>query len=59
MASTSFLSVSFRNVDGEWSLSRYFQTLRAARSWARWLASQGHVHEVAIHRGGQGGERVA
>jgi len=59
MTSTSLLSVSFVDAFGEWQLSRYFQTLRAARSWARWLSSQPYAHEVAIHRGGQGGERVS
>jgi hypothetical protein len=53
----SLLSVSLRDASG-WSHSRYFQTLRAARSWAKWLASKDYILEVAIHRGGEGGERV-
>lgn len=56
---SSLLSVSFVDATGEWQLSRYFETLRAARNWARMLASKSYVREVAIHRGGQGGERVA
>lgn len=53
----ALLSVSFLDASG-WHLSRYFETLRAARSWARRLEKQAYVFEVAIHRGGQGGERV-
>lgn len=57
-SSTSLLSVSFVDASGEWQLSRYFETLRAARNWAKMLSSKAYVREVAIHRGGQGGERV-
>jgi hypothetical protein len=60
MPSSSILSVSFLNANsGNWELSRYFQTVRAARRWARWLSTQSHVTEVAVHRGGAGGERLA
>jgi hypothetical protein len=54
----SLLSVSFLSNDS-WTVSRYFSTVRAARKWARFLRSQSYVSEVAIHRGGPGGERVA
>ncbi len=53
----SFLSVSILS-HGAWSVSRYFSTVRAARSWARWLRSQPYAEAVAIHRGGPGGEPV-
>jgi hypothetical protein len=60
MASTSsLLSVSFADANGVWSVSRYFNTIRAARRWAKWLSGHSYVREVAIHRGGQGGERVS
>lgn len=56
--SSSSLSVSFLNTTGEWEVSRFFSTVRAARSWARWLSGRSYVREVAIHRGGAGGERL-
>jgi hypothetical protein len=55
---SSFLSVSLLLSSG-WQVSRYFQTLHAARRWARHLAAQSYCLEVAIHRGGPGGEQVA
>jgi hypothetical protein len=55
---SSFLSVSLLS-DGTWTVSRYFSTVRAARNWARFLRSQSYVADVAIHRGGPGGEPVA
>ena len=58
MRSSSFLSVSFSS-NGAWVFSRTFSTLRAARKWARWLSAHSYVEEVAIHRGGPGGEVVS
>ena len=55
---SSFLSVSLL-LSGTWTVSRYFNTVRAARRWARHCAAQSYVSEVAIHRGGPGGERLA
>ena len=55
---SSFLSVSFLSND-TWTVSRTFSTVRAARKWARWLSSHSYVQEVAIHRGGPGGELLA
>jgi hypothetical protein len=52
-------SITFKNAAGSWEHSRYTETLRAARNWAKWLASKSYVCDVAIHRGGHGGERVA
>lgn len=34
------LAVTFRNTDGIETFSRCFDTLRAARKWAQWLAAQ-------------------
>ena len=55
---SSFLSVSLLSND-TWTVSRTFSTVRAARKWARWLSTHSYVQEVAIHRGGPGGERLA
>lgn len=54
---SSLLSVSLLS-NGTWTVSRYFSTVRAARKWAQFLRSQSYTEAVAIHRGGQGGERV-
>jgi hypothetical protein len=54
---SSPLAVSFLS-NGTWTVSRYFSTVRAARNWARFLRSQSYIAEVAIHRGGSGGERL-
>ncbi len=59
MASSSFLSVFLLNASGEWLLSRHFSTVRAARNWAKWLRTQSYAKDVAVYRGGQGGERLA
>ena len=37
---------------------RAFDTLRAARKWAKWLSSQKFATNVRIMRGGLGGEEV-
>ena len=55
---SSFLSVSFLHTNGAWQVSRFFNTVRAARNWARHTALASYVVEVAIHRGGPGGERI-
>jgi hypothetical protein len=52
-------SVSFLSAASSWEVSRFFSTLRAARKWASWLASQPYATKVAIHRGGVGGELIA
>ena len=52
-------SITFLTKDGEMVHSRYTETVRAARNWAKWLAKQHYIAEVFIHRGGHGGERVA
>ena len=52
-------AVQSRVVGGSWEHSRYFNTVRAARSWARWLMTRPYVVDVKIARGGHGGEAVA
>lgn len=52
------LAVTFTNTDGQETLSRFFQTIRAARKWAKWLSDQKFATNVRIMRGGPGGEPV-
>ncbi len=52
------LAVTFTNTDGQETVSRFFQTLRAARKWAKWLSAQKFAANVRIMRGGPGGEPV-
>ena len=35
-------------------ISQYFETIRAARKWAKWLRSQNWTCTVAIYRGQAG-----
>lgn len=55
----SIYAVEFLNQQGEREISRYFETLRAARSWIKWLRAQRFVASARIMRGGPGGEEVA
>ena len=55
---TAMLAVTFTTADGQETVSRFFQTIRAARKWAKWLASQAWASNVRIMRGGPGGEPV-
>jgi len=48
----SLFSVTFAQ-DGNEILSRYFSTLRAARSWAKWLS--GKHADVKVYEGQPGG----
>lgn len=50
--------VTFTNQTGAVERSRYFETVRAARTWAKWLSKQKFCAETQIWRGGSGGERV-
>lgn len=52
------LAVTFTNNEGQETLSRFFQTIRAARKWAKWLSGQNYAANVRIMRGGPGGEPV-
>jgi hypothetical protein len=38
-------------------ISRFFETIRAARTWAKWLRGQSFARTVAIYRG-QAGEML-
>lgn len=51
----NFYAVEIVTADGP-VISRYFQTLKAARKWAAWTAK---TWPSRILRGGQGGEEVA
>jgi hypothetical protein len=53
------LAVTFRNTDGQETVSRYFDSIKAARKWAKWLSSQSFAAAVRIMRGGPGGEETA
>jgi hypothetical protein len=53
------LAVTFKAADGNEVVSRYFDTIKAARKWAKWLASQSFASAVRIMRGGPGGEETA
>jgi hypothetical protein len=52
------LAVTFTNTEGQATLSRVFQTISAARKWAKWLSGQKFATDVRIMRGGLGGEQV-
>jgi hypothetical protein len=49
-------SVTFKNQAGEETLSRYFETVKAARKWAGWLRDQRFVSAVSLYRGQPGEE---
>lgn len=51
-------SVQFCNLESKWESSRHFDTIRAARNWAKWLLSLKYVTAVKINKGGFGGEPV-
>jgi len=43
---------------GEHTRSRIFQTIKAARKWAKWLSDFDYASRVEIFKGGAGGEVV-
>ena len=51
-------TVSFRQLDGFSSVSRFFGTIRAARKWAAWLLTLPEISEVSVYRGECGGELI-
>lgn len=53
-----FFTVSFLHTNGAESVSRFFQTLGAARKWAKFLGSQSYVARVTVYRGPAGGEVI-
>jgi hypothetical protein len=55
-----YYTVQFlNNASGSWEHSRFFSTVRAAMSWARWLKTLPNVGDVKVAKGGHGGEPVA
>lgn len=50
-----FYTVVFADVNGFDQISRHFDTIRAARSWRKWLNSQKWATNVRIYEGGIGG----
>lgn len=49
----------YHTTTGEHTRSRIFQTIKAARKWAKWLASFDYASRVEIFKGGAGGEVVS
>lgn len=50
-------TVTFLNAQtGNEEISRFFETLKAARKWASWLRKQRWVSECRVFRGPAGGE---
>lgn len=50
-------TVTFQNLQCNVEVSRYFETVKAARKWAKWLQAQTWTRQVAIYRG-QAGEML-
>jgi hypothetical protein len=44
---------------GERQISRYFQTIRAARNWVKWCKKAAYISAARIMAGGAGGMEVA
>ena len=55
----TIFAVTFINADGQETVSRFFQTKRAARSWVKWLKSTNFGRNARIMQGGPGGMEVA
>jgi hypothetical protein len=51
-------TVSFLHRDGTWHVSRFFNTVKAARKWAKLICSAGYAQQVQIHKGPVGSELV-
>jgi len=56
MSKKSFYSVSYRTLAETWKHSRFFETIRAAQAWAKWLGARPHVLDVKIDRAAPGGD---
>ncbi len=55
----TFYTVTFYGItDGNQEVSRHFDTIRAAKNWAKWLATQTWASGVQVWKGGVGGEMV-
>ena len=59
MNRNTFYSVTFVDADGNTQFSSTFQTIKAARSWVRWLSSSSFASNPTIWAGQPGGMRVA
>lgn len=55
---STFYAVTAVYADGQEQVSRFFDTLRAARKWAKWLTGQTFTRQVRIMAGGAGGMEV-
>lgn len=49
-------STTFQNQDVVETLSRYFETKKAASTWFKWLLKQRFVKQVSLYRGQPGEE---
>lgn len=50
-------TVTFKDMEGQEQVSRFFETLKAARRWSKWLANKQWCKGVKIYRG-QAGEQL-
>lgn len=55
---SSLFQIFFSEVNGSAQAGRIFQTLRAARTYAKYLAKAGYASDVKIYQGGAGGMLV-
>jgi len=58
MARSSLYTVSFLDLNDTVQVSRFFNTLAAARKWSAFLVSTSYAKEVAIHLGPVGGALI-
>jgi hypothetical protein len=58
IAREPLLVVTFVDADGIAQISRIFQTIGAARRWAKWLSGFSWASNVRIMKGGAGGMEV-
>jgi hypothetical protein len=51
-------TVTFQDENQTEQVSRFFETVRAARKWARWLGQQSFTRTVSLYRGQAGEELI-
>lgn len=51
-------SVTFLHNNGSVEFSCYRQTKKAARDWAKWLASKSYVSKAFVYEGNVGGNLI-
>jgi hypothetical protein len=56
---SNFYAVTFQDHAGIETVSRFFDTIKAARKWAKWLGQQRFANAVRIMQGGAGGMQVS